>query len=267
MQPRLGADSPASVRAAARAGDWSGSTRDAAPGYVQCNVVILPADWAREFDAWCHANPGVAPVLARSEPGDPALQSLGQGIDIRTDLARYRVFRDGAAVDEVGELGDDLWRDDLVTFAFGCSFTLEEALRRAGVTLAYESRGFGGAIYTTSVETVAAGPFAGPLVVSMRPLSPDDAELAREVSARLPQLHGAPVHSGDPAAIGVDIDRPLDALGEVDIAPGELPVFWACGVTPQLAMERAKPPLAITHVSAHMLVTDVRLEDLDAAGA
>jgi uncharacterized protein YcsI (UPF0317 family) len=117
------------------------------------------------------------------------------------------------------------------------------------------------------VETVAAGPFAGPLVVSMRPLSPDDAELAREVSARLPQLHGAPVHSGDPAAIGVDIDRPLDALGEVDIAPGELPVFWACGVTPQLAMERAKPPLAITHVSAHMLVTDVRLEDLDAAGA
>jgi uncharacterized protein YcsI (UPF0317 family) len=253
--------------AAARAGEWKGSTRDAAPGYVQCNVVILPADWARDFDAWCEANPGVAPVLARSEPGDPRLTSLGEDIDIRTDLARYRVFRDGAAVDEVGELGDGLWSDDLVTFAFGCSFTLEEALRRAGVKLAYEDRGFGGAIYTTSVETAPAGRFAGPLVVSMRPLSLANAERAREVSARLPQLHGAPVHSGDPAAIGVDLEQPLDTIGELDIAPGEVPVFWACGVTPQLAMERAKPPLAITHLSAHMLVTDVRLEDLEAASA
>jgi uncharacterized protein YcsI (UPF0317 family) len=262
MEPRLGTDSPALVRAAARAGEWSGSTRDAAPGYVQCNVVILPADWAREFGDWCEANPGVAPVLARSDPGDPRLPTLGEDIDIRTDLARYRVFRDGEAIDAVSELDGDVWRDDLVTFAFGCSFTLEEALRRAGVRLAYESRGFGGAIYTTSVETTPAGPFAGPLVVSMRPLSPDDAELAREVSARLPQLHGAPVHSGDPAAIGVDIDKPLDAIGQLDIAAGEVPVFWACGVTPQLAMERAKPPLAITHLSAHMLVTDVRLEEL-----
>jgi uncharacterized protein YcsI (UPF0317 family) len=244
-----------------RAGGWHGSTRDAAPGYVQCNVVILPEDWASEFGAWCAANPGVAPILARSEPGDPSLPALGADIDIRTDLPGYRVFTDGVP-HEAGDVAE-LWNDELVTFAFGCSFTLEEALRRAGISLAYERRGFGGAIYSTAIDTIPTERFAAPLVVSMRPLSPDGAQLAREVSERLPQLHGAPVHSGDPAAIGVDLAQPLDAIGEVDIAPGELPVFWACGVTPQLALERARPPLAITHLSAHMLVTDVRLEDLD----
>ena len=254
-------DSPADVRAAARAGDWHGSTRDAAPGYVQCNVVILPEDWAGEFDAWCVANPGVAPILARSEPGDPSLPALGADIDIRTDLPRYRVFKDGVP----GEADDlvDLWNEELVTFAFGCSFTLEEALRRAGISLAYERRGFGGAIYSTAIDTIPTSRFAAPLVVSMRPLSPEDGLAARKVSERLPQLHGAPIHSGDPADIGVNLDQPLDAIGEVDIAPGEVPVFWACGVTPQFALERAQPPLAVTHLSAHMLVTDVRLEDLD----
>jgi uncharacterized protein YcsI (UPF0317 family) len=254
--------SPADVRAAARAGRWSGSTRDAAPGYVQCNIVILPAELAREFDDWCAANPGVAPVLARSEPGSPRLPALGADIDIRTDLARYRVFRDGVALDATGDL-IELWSDELVTFAFGCSFTLEEALRRAGVRLAFENRGFGGAIYTTSIDTVPAGAFAGPLVVSMRPLSPGDADLAREVSARYPQLHGAPVHAGDPSAIGVDLKQPLDSIGEPEVTAGEVPVFWACGVTTQLALERARPPLAITHLSAHMLVTDLTLEDLE----
>jgi uncharacterized protein YcsI (UPF0317 family) len=228
---------------------------------VQCNVVLLPKGWAREFDAWCAANPSVAPILARSAPGDPGLPALGDDIDIRTDLPRYRVFKDGVPSD-VGDIAG-LWNDELVTFAFGCSFTLEEALRRAGISLAYERRGFGGAIYSTAIDTVPTGRLAAPLVVSMRPLSPEDGLAAREVSARLPQLHGAPVHSGDPAAIGVNLDQPLDAIGEVDVAPGEVPVFWACGVTPQVALERARPRLAITHLSAHMLVTDVRLEDLD----
>jgi uncharacterized protein YcsI (UPF0317 family) len=263
MQPRPKTEqSAAEVRAAARAGEWHGGTRDAAPGHLQCNVVMLPEDWAREFDAWCAANRSVAPVIARSRPGDPGLPSLGADIDIRTDLPRYRVFRHGAPAGDVDDI-DDLWNDELVTFAFGCSFTLEEALRRAGISLAYEERGFGGAIYSTALETAATERFAGPLVVSMRPLSPDDARAARDVSARHPQLHGAPVHSGDPSAIGVDLGRPLDAIGEIDIAAGEVPVFWACGVTPQLALERARPPLAITHLSAHMLVTDVRLEELD----
>lgn len=254
--------SPAEVRASARAGRWRGTTRDAAPGYLQCNVAILPLEWARTFDDWCAANPGVAPVVARSEPGSPRLPAIGEGIDIRTDLPRYRVFEDGTPRPEVEDLLE-LWSDELVAFAFGCSFTLEETLRRAGVQLAYERRGFGGAIYETSLETVAAGAFTGPLVVSMRPLVPAEAELAREVSRRYPQLHGAPVHAGEPAEIGVDLDKPLDAIGMPSVAPGEVPVFWACGVTPQLAIERARPPLAITHVSAHMLVTDVAIEQLD----
>jgi uncharacterized protein YcsI (UPF0317 family) len=263
MQPRpnVTAQSPAAVRAAARAAEWKGTTRDAAPGYVQCNVVILPEESACEFDGWCGANPAVAPVLARSAPGDPRLPALGEDIDIRTDLPRYRVFRDGVRADDVDDIAD-IWNEELVAFAFGCSFTLEEALRRAGISLAYERRGFGGAIYSTAVETVAAGRYSGPLVVSMRPLSGSDARVATDVSARYPKLHGAPVHSGDPAAIGVDLDRPLDVIGKVDIGPEEVPVFWACGVTTQLVLERARPPLAITHLSAHMLVTDLKLEDL-----
>ncbi len=263
MQPRPtgSTQSPSAVRAAARAGKWKGTTRDAAPGHVQCNVVILPETSARDFDAWCAANPSVAPVLARSTPGDPRLPSLGEDIDIRTDLPRYRVFRDGVASDDVDDIAD-LWNEELVAFAFGCSFTLEEALRRAGIALAYERRGFGGAIYSTAIDTAAAGPYSGPLVVSMRPLSASEAILAKHVSTRYPKLHGAPVHSGDPAAIGVDLERPLDVIGDVDIGPDEVPVFWACGVTTQLVLERARPPLAITHVSAHMLVTDLKLEDL-----
>lgn len=253
--------SPAEVRAAARAGRWEGTTRDAAPGYLQCNLAVLPLAWADDFSDWCAANPRVAPVIARSEPGDPRLPALGD-VDVRTDVPRYRLFRDGVASQELDDL-NDMWRDDLVAFAFGCSFSLEEALRRAGVRLAYEERGFGGAIYETSRDTVPAARFAGPLVVSMRPLPAEDVELAISVSEAHPTLHGAPVHHGDPAALGIDLERPLDTIGRVDIAPGEVPVFWACGVTPQLAIERARPPLAITHLSAHMLVTDVRLEELD----
>ncbi|HEX6458291.1 MAG TPA: DUF1445 domain-containing protein [Thermoleophilaceae bacterium] len=252
--------SPAEVRAAARAGEWRGTTRNAAPGYVQCNLVVLPAGWAEEFALWCDANPRVAPVLARSEPGDPRLPALGD-VDVRTDVPRYRLFRDGIATGELDDLAA-IWTDDLVAFAFGCSFSLEEALRRAGVALDYEGRGFGGAIYTTTRHTSPVGPFAGPLVVSMRPLRIGEVELAISVSEAHPQLHGAPVHHGDPAALGIDLDQPLDAIGNVDVAPGEEPVFWACGVTPQLVIERAKPPLAITHLSAHMLVTDMRLEEL-----
>lgn len=256
----------AGYRAAVRAGAWEGPTRAVAPGHVQCNLIVLPAAWAEPFGEWCAANPAVAPVLARSaEPGDPRLPALGE-IDLRSDLPRYRVVRDGVAVEEVGDLRG-VWQDDLVAFAFGCSFSLEEALRRGGVDLAYERRGFGGAIYRTARETVPAGPFAAPLVVSMRPLAPEAAALAVEVSERYPQLHGAPVHVGDPAALGVTLDEPLDAIGAVDVAPGEVPVFWACGVTPQLSLEGARPPLAITHLSAHMLVCDLTLDELDAAAA
>jgi uncharacterized protein YcsI (UPF0317 family) len=249
------------VRLAARRGAWAGTTRGAAEGYVQCNVTIVPSDVADGFLAWSESNPGVAPVLARGRAGDPKLPELGDDLDIRTDLPSYRVMRAGAAPVEQEDVVAE-WADDMVAFAFGCSFSLEEALRRAGVALRYEERGFGGAIYRTRIETKAAGPFAGPLVASMRPLSPADAELAVEVSRRYPHLHGAPIHVGDPADIGVELDDPLDSIGAVDVAAGEVPVFWACGVTVQEALARAGTRIAITHVSSRMLVTDVRLEDL-----
>jgi uncharacterized protein YcsI (UPF0317 family) len=253
----------AAVRDAARAGTWSGTTRGAAPGHVQCNVVILPAADAEGFAGWCQRNPAVAPLLARSEPGDPRLPALGE-IDLRTDLPAYRRFADGVFVEELDDLAG-WWTEDLVGLAFGCSFSLEDALADAGVDLAYARRGFGGATYVTNRETAPHAGFGGPTVVSMRPLSPADAELAVEVSRRYPQLHGQPIHVGDPAAIGVDLDRPLDQLGDVDVAAGEVPVFWACGVTTQLALERARPARAFTHVSARMLVCDLRIDELAVA--
>lgn len=256
----------AAYRAAVRRGEWSGPTRGVAPGCVQCNLVVLPERWAADFGAWCAANPAVAPLLARSEPGDWRLPSLDPELDLRCDLPRYRIFRDGQPAGEAADL-HGLWSDDLVAFAFGCSFSLEDALRAAGVDLAYEQRGFGGAIYRSDRWTQPAGRFAAPLVVSMRPLAPAAAELAVAVSRRHPLLHGAPVHVGDPAELGIDLAAPLDSIGEVSVAPGEVPVFWACGVTPQLALETARPPLAITHVSARMLVCSLRLDQLSGFAA
>jgi uncharacterized protein YcsI (UPF0317 family) len=247
----------AEVRARARAGEWHGTTRGAAPGHVQCNVAILPADAAEDFAGWCARNRSVAPVLARSRRGDPHLPTLGE-VDLRYDLPAYRVFEGGHATGEVADL-DTHWTEDLVGFAFGCSFTLEDVLQRSGVVLAYEERGFGGAIYETDRLTETVGGFAAPLVVSMRPLRAADATRAVEVSRRYPMLHGAPVHVGDPARIGIDLACPLDTIGTVDVAPDEVPVFWACGVTAHLAIMQARPSRAYTHVSGRMLVTDLEL--------
>lgn len=249
------------LRAAARAGTWPGTTRGAAPGQVQCNIVILPAAHACDFERWCDLNPSVAPILARSaSPGDPRMPALGE-VDLRFDLPAYRVFSDGEAVGEVPDLSDH-WSEDLVGFAFGCSFSLEEALRRDGVPLLYEARGFGGAIYASDLETIEAAGYRGPVIVSMRPILADRVDAACQVSERYPLLHGLPVHVGDPEAIGIDLDQPLESLGEVSVAADEVPIFWACGVTTQLAIEQARPPRAFTHVSSRMLVTDLKLEDL-----
>jgi uncharacterized protein YcsI (UPF0317 family) len=245
----------ARVRARIRAGEWRGTTRGAAPGNVQCNVTILPAAYAEDFAEWCARNRSVAPVLARSDAGDPRLPELGE-IDLRHDLPGYRVFEYGRPNGEIRDLAK-LWTDDLVGFAFGCSFSLEDALRRAGVALDYEARGFGGAIYQTNRATESAGAFGGPLVVSMRPLRAAQARWAWEVSERYPLLHGAPVHIGDPAMLGIDLARPLDALGKVELVDGEVPVFWACGVTAHHAVMHARPSRAYTHVSSQMLVTDL----------
>lgn len=247
---------PAALRRQIRAGAHDGNTSGLVPGYVQCNLVILPRDAAADFLRFCQLNPRPCPLLAVGEPGDPALPALGD-IDIRTDVPRYRVFRDGALDAECTDI-TDLWRDDLMTFALGCSFSFEEALLADGLEVRNVSQGCNVPMYRTSIDCAPAGPFRGRLVVSMRPYRARDAIRAIQICTRFPAVHGAPVHLGDPAQIGIgDLGRP-DFGDPVRIEPGELPVFWACGVTPQVALEAARLPLAITHSPGCMLVTDLR---------
>ena len=247
---------PREVRLAIRRRRHTGHTAGLAPGYVQGNVCILPREYAEEFRAFCEANPKPCPLLAMSRPGDPRLPELGADLDIRTDVARYRIYRDGALAEEVETL-ERHWRDDLVTFILGCSFSFEEALMQAGLRLRYVDEGRNVPMYRTSVDTVPAGRFRGKLVVSMRPFRPADAIRAIEITARYPRVHGAPVHIGFPEKIGIDdLGRPW--VGDAtEIKADEMPLFWACGVTPQSVVLDAKPSLCITHAPGHMLVTDL----------
>jgi uncharacterized protein YcsI (UPF0317 family) len=230
-------------------------TAGLAHGYVQANVAIVPGEHAGAFTRYCEANARACPLLARGEPGDPALPALGEDIDIRTDLPRYWVYRDGVFAEEVSDIGA-LWRRDFVTFAIGCSFTFETALRDAGVPLRHVAQGRNVAMFRTSRETVPAGPFGGNLVVSMRPFAPEDAARASAISARFPAMHGAPLHRGDPSALGIaDLGKP-DYGEPVAVLPGEIPLFWACGVTSQVALQSARLPLFIAHAPGCMLITD-----------
>lgn len=249
--------SPAQLRQAIRAGDFKGNTSGLAPGYVQCNLAILPADWADEFLRFCQANPKPCPLLDMSpEPGATALPLLGD-IDIRTDVPSYRVFRDGVLDAEVADISS-LWREDLVVFALGCSFSFEEALLADGLEVRNVTEGVNVPMYRSNMACAAAGRFHGDMVVSMRPFRAADAIRAIQICTRFPSVHGAPVHMGDPGLIGIaDLACP-DYGDAVSIADDELPVFWACGVTPQVALEQARPPFAITHSPGHMLVTDLR---------
>jgi len=254
-------DSPVDVRRAIRAGKHRGHTAGLARGHVQGNVCILPSEYAEEFRVFCERNPKPCPLLAQSQPGDPRLPELGADLDIRTDVPRYRVFRDGVLQDEVTTLAN-LWRDDLVTFVLGCSFSFEEALIAEGVPLRYVSEGKNVAMYLTNIQTAPAGPFRGPMAVSMRPLTPADAIRAVQITSRFPKAHGAPVHLGKPEMIGIDdLDRPF-AGDRIEVREDELPVFWACGITPQAAVLAARPPICITHAPGHMLVTDRRNSEL-----
>ena len=245
------------ARLAIRSGAFTGNTAGLAPGNVQGNIVILPAQHAEEFAAFCAANPQACPLLAMSRPGEPALPTLGADIDMRHDLPGYRVFRDGVLTEEVTDVAA-IWRDDLVTCVIGCSFTFEAALIAAGIPLRHVAQGRNVAMYRTNRRTIAAGPFGGGLVVSMRPIAAADAERAAAITARFPDMHGAPIHQGDPAALGIaDLARP-DWGDTVAVEPGETPVFWACGVTSQVAAESARLPFFIAHAPGKMLVTDLR---------
>jgi uncharacterized protein YcsI (UPF0317 family) len=259
FEQAFGADGmadPAHIRRVVRRGGFTGHTSGLAPNRVQGNVVILPAALADDFRDFCARNPKPCPLLAVSAPGCPTLPALGDDLDIRTDVPRYRVFRDGEVVLEPTDISA-LFRDDLVTFVLGCSFSFEHPLREAGIRLRHVEAGKNVAMYRTNVDTVPAGPFTGKLVVSMRPLSPADAERARTITAGMPRVHGAPVHIGDPEALGIRAIAEPDFGDPVDVLPGEVCVFHACGVTPQLALAHARPALAITHAPGAMLVTDL----------
>ena len=244
------------VRSVIRQGQWTHHTSGLASAHVQGNVVILPAAEANDFLRYCQRNPKACPVLAVSEPGQAALPTLGADIDIRTDLPRYRVWRHGEVVEQPTDIVN-VWRADLVTFVIGCSFSFEQALLEAGIPLRHIAQGKNVAMYRTNMPTEAAGVFGGPMVVSMRPMKAAAAIRAIQVTSRFPNVHGAPVHIGDPALIGIaDLGRP-DYGDAVEVLPDELPVFWACGVTPQAALQQARPGFCITHAPGAMLITDL----------
>ncbi|UUZ74093.1 putative hydro-lyase [Polaromonas sp. P1(28)-8] len=244
------------VRSIIRQGRWTSHTSGLASEHVQGNVVILPADEANDFLRYCQRNPKPCPLLAVSEPGHAGLPTLGADLDIRTDLPRYRVWRHGEVVDEPADISA-LWRKDLVTFVIGCSFSFEEALMQAGLPLRHIEQQRNVAMYRSNIATEPAGAFHGPMVVSMRPFKASDAIRAIQITSRFPDVHGAPVHMGDPAQIGIaDLARP-DYGDAVEVLPDEIPVFWACGVTPQAAIAQARPEFCITHAPGAMLITDL----------
>lgn len=244
------------VRARIRAGAWTSHTSGLADQHVQGNVVILPEAQANDFLRFCQQNPKPCPLLAVSEPGQHLLPTLGDHVDIRTDVPRYRVWQRGQLTDEPTDI-TSIWRDDLVTFIIGCSFSFEQALLEAGLPLRHVEQGKNVAMFRSNIETNAVGPFYGPMVVSMRPFKPAAAIRAIQITSRFPQVHGSPVHVGLPHLIGIhDLSRP-DYGDAVEVRDDELPVFWACGVTPQAVVAQAKPDFCITHAPGAMLITDL----------
>ena len=249
------------VRQRIRSAEITGHTSGLAPGCVQGNVVILPQALAADFLRFCQLNPKPCPLLAVSAPGDWALPTLGAGIDMRTDVPRYRVFRNGELVGEPPDIGA-LWRDDLVSFILGCSFSFEWALLEDGLPLRHMSLGRNVPMYRTSIPTVPAGPFHGPLVVSMRSFTPANAIRAVQITSRFPGVHGAPVHIGLPEKIGIANLAKPDWGDAIEVPADELPLFWACGVTPQAVIAEARPAFCITHAPGSMLITDLKNSQL-----
>lgn len=256
---------PKGLREAIRSGAWTSHTSGQAPGFAQANLVVVPRSMAFDFLLFGQRNPKPCPVLEVLEPGDPVSRVLAPGADMRTDLPGYRVYREGELAEERADIVD-LWRLDAVAFLIGCSFTFEEALLKAGVPVRHQSLGRNVPMYRTAVDTRPAGALRGKLVVSMRPIPGPLVSRAVEVTARLPSAHGEPVHIGSPQTLGIrDLDEP-DYGDPVPIESGELPVFWACGVTPQSVALETKPEWLISHSPGKMLVTDIENERLDSLG-
>ena len=247
---------PREIRADIRSGKISGHTSGMGEGYVQANLAVLPKEQAYDFLLFCQRNPRPCPLIEVTDVGSTEPIGVAPGADLRTDIPRYRIYKDGALADEVTDV-TPYWRDDLVAFLLGCSFTFEWALLEAGIDLWHVKHGKNVAMWPTSIECRPAGAFHGPMVVSMRPIPPAQLSKAVTASACFPNAHGAPVHIGDPRAIGIeDITQPK--WGDAQhFAPGDVPVFWACGVTPQAVALKSKPPFMITHSPGAMFITDL----------
>jgi uncharacterized protein YcsI (UPF0317 family) len=249
-------ESPTALRAACRAG-WVGSTAGHAAGFTQANLIALPKGWAWDFLLFAQRNPKPCPVLDVTEPGS-AVTALAPGADLRRDLPLYRIWRDGALAEEVADAGA-AWaeHEDLVAFLIGCSFTFETPLFEAGIEIRHVAQGCNVPMYRTNRPCRPAGRLSAPLVVSMRPIPADRVADAVMISGRYPAVHGAPVHVGAAEALGIaDLAHP-DFGDPVEVRRGEIPVFWACGVTPQAAVMASGVPFAIAHAPGHMFVTDI----------
>ncbi|MBE5972487.1 MAG: putative hydro-lyase [Lachnoclostridium sp.] len=244
-----------------RSGEIDYPTAGMCGGYAQANLVILPKEYAVDFKEFAEKNPQPCPVLEIIE-GTPTIHDMGEGANVVTDIPKYFVYKDGVKVDEVTD-ASPYWKEDSVAFLIGCSFSFEEALLQVGIDVRHISMGCNVPMYKTNIECEKAGVFQGPMVCSMRPMTPEDAKVAAEITGRYPNVHGAPIHMGDPSVIGIaDVNNP-DYGDAVEIREGEIPVFWACGVTPQAAVERVKPPLVITHAPGHMFITNVKNTELN----
>jgi len=261
MSPAKYADlTPREIRHLCRVGVITSPTAGMASGFAQANVVVIPQQHADDFERFCRLNPKPCPLIEVTSPGCAEPVQSARGADLRTDLPRYRVFQEGKCVERPTSIAS-YWRDDFVAFLIGCSFTFENALLQAGLPVRHIEESLNVPMYRTTLDCTPSGPFSGPMIVSMRPMTPAQAKIAWQITQRMESSHGAPIHVGDPANIGIaDLADPTygDA---VNVRPDEVPVFWACGVTPMEAIARAGLPIAITHDPGCMLITDIANDD------
>lgn len=248
---------PREVRALIRQGVITGQTSGMCEGYAQGNLLILPREQAYDFLLFTQRNPKSCPLLEVGNVGSRLVRKMADNADIARDIPRYRVWEYGKLTGEYTDISR-FWREDFVYFLIGCSFSFEGELLSAGVPVRHIEEGKNVPMYLTNIDCEEAGIFHGKLVVSMRPMPADQVIRAISITASMPRVHGAPIHIGDPAKIGIrDLSKP-DFGEAVTVRPGEIPVFWCCGVTPQSVVMSARPPIAISHAPGHMFLTDVK---------
>lgn len=255
--------SPQAVRSLIRDGKLNQPTAGFCDGYAQGNLVVLPKKYAYDFMLFAQRNPKPCPILEVSDVGSKEFRLTAPDSDITRDIPRYCIYEHGKLMGECDSV-EDYWRDDLVSFLLGCSFSFEAGLMDAGIEIRHITEGRNVPMYITNIDTTPAGIFSGPTVVSMRPMPSHQVVKAVTITQQLPEVHGAPIHIGDPSVIGIaDLNRP-DFGDAVTVKPGEVPVFWACGVTPQAAVMKSKPDFVITHAPGHMFITDIKNSNLSA---